>query len=103
MQSIAQKRLLLHMTLETLLTMTKKIFFLLVLTASLAFAAKLKLDAAKDLELAKAQLEKSLSMYKDVRQTPRSTNPDGKLKTVPSNEWTSGFYAGNLWYMYDYS
>jgi unsaturated chondroitin disaccharide hydrolase len=83
--------------------MTKKLFILFAIIISLAFAAKLKLDAVKNLELAKAQLEKSLIRFTDVKQTPRSTNPDGKAKTVPSNEWTSGFYAGNLWYMYDYS
>lgn len=85
------------------LRIMKKLLFLSALVISLAFAAKLKLDAVKNLELAKAQLEKSLAFYKNVNQTPRSTNPDGKPKTVPSNEWTSGFYAGNLWQMYEYT
>src|SRR6478736_8881561 len=83
--------------------MSKKIAVIIIALGLLAFAAKQKLDAIKNLELAKAQVEKSLAFYKDVKQTPRSTNPDGKLKTVPSNEWTSGFYAGNLWFMYDYT
>jgi unsaturated chondroitin disaccharide hydrolase len=32
---------------------------------------------------------------------PRSTAPDGSWIQRPPNEWTSGFFAGALWYMYE--
>jgi unsaturated chondroitin disaccharide hydrolase len=34
---------------------------------------------------------------------PRSSNPDGTLLSVESRDWTSGFFAGNLWQLYDYT
>lgn len=33
---------------------------------------------------------------------PRSIE-DGQLKLVPSKDWTSGFFPGNLWYLYEYT
>ena len=32
---------------------------------------------------------------------PRSLNSDGSIRFVGSNDWTSGFFPGSLWYMYD--
>lgn len=34
---------------------------------------------------------------------PRSIEEDGSLILVPSKDWTSGFFAGELWYMYEYT
>lgn len=34
--------------------------------------------------------------------SPR-TIEDGKLVMVPSRDWTSGFFPGELWYMYEYT
>ena len=34
---------------------------------------------------------------------PRSTNPDGSLNLVSSGDWTSGFFPGSLWYLYEYT
>ncbi len=31
---------------------------------------------------------------------PRFTKPDGTWETRAANQWTSGFFAGSLWYMY---
>jgi hypothetical protein len=31
---------------------------------------------------------------------PRFTRPDGRWQQVPANQWTSGFFAGVLWYLY---
>lgn len=32
--------------------------------------------------------------------SPRTTNADGSLKMVPARDWTSGFFPGELWFMY---
>lgn len=34
---------------------------------------------------------------------PRTINPDGTLSLVVSCDWTSGFFPGELWYMYEYT
>lgn len=36
-------------------------------------------------------------------QLPRTVDADGKLKTENSYWWTSGFYPGCLWYLFEYS
>lgn len=36
-------------------------------------------------------------------QYPRSTNADGSLNLVDPSDWTSGFFPGSLWYLYEYS
>jgi len=33
--------------------------------------------------------------------SPRSLTPDGNLIMVPSRDWTSGFFPGVLWYLYE--
>lgn len=34
---------------------------------------------------------------------PRSVNADGTLKLVDVHDWCSGFFAGSLWHVYDYT
>lgn len=35
--------------------------------------------------------------------SPRSLSPAGELELVPSKDWTSGFFPGVLWYLYDFT
>ena len=35
--------------------------------------------------------------------SPRTLNKDGTLRMTPSWEWTSGFFPGSLWYLYEYT
>ena len=35
--------------------------------------------------------------------SPRTIEPGGKLRLVLSRDWTSGFYPGALWLMYEYT
>lgn len=55
-----------------------------------------------NLHFAKEKLSEMIKQTSDSFRTPR-TCKDGKLVCVPSNDWTSGFFAGSLWYMYEYS
>jgi uncharacterized protein YyaL (SSP411 family) len=82
------------------MTMRKLLLVIVACIALLAFAAKSKLDAQKKLDAAKAHLEQRLKNYSDTLHFPRSTRAD-TLVAVPSRDWTSGFYSGNLWYMYE--
>ena len=68
-----------------------------------AFVVKAKLDARSNLDKAKEQLSLSLESYKDPLAFPRSTKADGSFHGTGSSNWTSGFYPGNLWYMYEYT
>ena len=34
---------------------------------------------------------------------PRTISPDGKLVTVKPEDWTSGFFPGCLWFLYEYN
>jgi unsaturated chondroitin disaccharide hydrolase len=53
------------------------------------------------LEFAGSQYERLLASVKDDPKIPR-TFLDGKVKTVAPKDWTSGFIAGSLWYLYEY-
>lgn len=35
--------------------------------------------------------------------SPRSINEDGSLHMVASSDWTSGFFPGNLWHIYEFT
>jgi unsaturated chondroitin disaccharide hydrolase len=35
--------------------------------------------------------------------SPRTIDDDGSFKMVASKDWTSGFFPGELWYMYEYT
>ncbi|GAB4001954.1 glycoside hydrolase family 88 protein [Spirosoma daeguense] len=35
--------------------------------------------------------------------SPRALNASGELQLVPARDWTSGFFAGELWYLYEYT
>jgi unsaturated chondroitin disaccharide hydrolase len=37
------------------------------------------------------------------KRMPRNANPDGTWRTVPLEDWTSGFFPGILWQLYEYS
>ena len=54
-----------------------------------------------EMEFIKGQLENTLQAENNPTKTPRTINEDGSLKTVGIYDWTSGFFAGNLWYMYE--
>lgn len=73
------------------------------LAICLAFGAIPRLDPKARLEEVRIQLAQGLKAHQDSLSFPRSTRPDGSLANVSSREWTSGFYAGNLWQMYEYT
>jgi len=49
----------------------------------------------------KVQAVDPLSQNGEKRVAPRTINKDGSLSVVPAGDWTSGFYPGILWYMYE--
>lgn len=80
----------------------KRIVFILSIVLAFAACKKTKStdDVIKDvLAVAETQYGKVDNVYKQ-NKTPRTLHKDGKLKAVSPYDWTSGFYAGNMWYMY---
>lgn len=56
-------------------------------------------------------LDFSVKQYKYLAEStkaagadfPRTLKDDGELLLVPATDWTSGFFPGGLWYLYEYS
>jgi len=79
----------------------KRLLILLIPCFFLISASK-KFDPKKELVSCKKQLKQRLKNYNDSMRFPRAVK-DGALVAVASNDWTSGFYSGNLWLMYDHT
>ena len=52
------------------------------------------------LEYSKTVLRRTATTLDPANGFPRFTNPAGTWELRPYNQWTSGFFAGSLWYMY---
>jgi rhamnogalacturonyl hydrolase YesR len=55
------------------------------------------------LDFAKQQLVNTVAEVNNSALFPRSTLEDGSWKVKDSGSWTSGFFPGCLWYMYEWS
>ena len=53
-------------------------------------------------KFAGSQYDGLLTAVRNDPKIPR-TFSDGKVKTVDAKDWTSGFVAGSLWYLYEFS
>src|SRR6187431_1221013 len=82
--------------------MKKSILVLSLCIVAFAFSSEKKPDPKKNLDIARAHMENRLKNYFDTLRFPRTMNAD-TLVAVDSRDWTSGFYSGVLWQMYDYT
>jgi unsaturated chondroitin disaccharide hydrolase len=87
------------------LTAIASMLLTLCTTASIAQqATKPLLFAEKQTDvLLQSTAEAKASSLKANLFSPRSLNPDGSLNLVSPNDWCAGFFAGNLWQLYEYS
>jgi unsaturated chondroitin disaccharide hydrolase len=87
---------------NTCLLNGRSILLLLLLCSSAAFAQ----DKKEMNNLIDSSIRVAAQQYMQLNRTltqgtfPRSINPDGTLMTNQSDWWTSGFYPGSLWYIY---
>jgi len=58
-------------------------------------------DAEKQTDFLLREVEKANTGRTEL-QSPRTLQA-GELKLVPSRDWTSGFFSGELWYLYEYT
>ncbi|WP_106928656.1 InlB B-repeat-containing protein [Adhaeribacter arboris] len=49
------------------------------------------------------EIKKALTTKYPELVVPRTLRPSGELKLIPSRDWTSGFFPGNLWFLYEYT
>jgi len=73
------------------------VFLLLLALPEAQAQRKQKVPVALAVARAEAQYAAYLRQYPDSTLHPRSTAEDGSLLRTPSRNWTSGFFAGNLW------
>ena len=64
--------------------------------------------AAEQLKFAFMEIENVKAGFNEKQKglmlvSPRNIEPDGSLRLVASRDWTSGFFSGVLWYMYEYT
>jgi rhamnogalacturonyl hydrolase YesR len=57
----------------------------------------------QNFNIAQAQYAKMIEAIHSPRKNPRTVTKEGTLKLVPSKDWTSGFFPGCLWYLYEYT
>lgn len=53
--------------------------------------------------LAEKAIHDSKKIPFDTLKIPRSVQADGSIKSTPSKSWTSGFYSGVLWQLFNHS
>jgi unsaturated chondroitin disaccharide hydrolase len=69
----------------------------------MAFVFPPGLEPEKQMAVVKTHLSNALKTLKYPFLYPRTLNLDGSLRTIESRDWTSGFFVGNLWQMYEYT
>lgn len=72
------------------------------------FASKQLIFAMSEVEKSKSQETPESKQKREDRGwgelvSPRSIGKNGELDMVVSRDWTSGFFPGELWYMYEYT
>lgn len=79
-----------------------KLAIIILAFFSIAWEAKSQDIVKKNFELAEIQYQAMLKKATDITCFPRTVKQD-KLWCVPAEDWTSGFWPGVLWYMYEYT
>ncbi|WP_183574967.1 glycoside hydrolase family 88 protein [Mucilaginibacter sp. X5P1] len=84
-----------------------QIIIILSLLAVKTTAFAQKVDVAKQFKYAEEQTNYMLNALKTADTSSGLVSPrtfeDGKLKLVNSKDWTSGFFPGILWFLYEYT
>lgn len=72
-----------------------------VVNDSFDFAGQQLKYAFTQIDSARASMSEEQLKKRPV--SPRTIEDDGTLRLVASRDWTSGFFPGELWYMYEYT
>ena len=88
------KHLLIFFALNLL---TVKVFSQAEVDKAFSFAEKQTTQMLKEVDSIKTDASNAALV------SPRALNADGKLVMVQSKDWCSGFFPGELWFLYEYS
>jgi unsaturated chondroitin disaccharide hydrolase len=89
--------------------------FLFIVAAQFSLSAQdlktLFSDAEKQTTVLLKEVQNTQSAFTaDVKNnkkaaivSPRTLTPDGKLSVVAAKDWTSGFFSGELWFLYEFT
>lgn len=86
-----------------------EVYFLLILITGMVGCGKKqennKFNIDKNLDYCVTQASQTLKHIPEDSVMPRNITgkADGHWKFVPFNDWTSGFWPGTLWYLYEYT
>jgi len=77
--------------------------FISILSINQSLAQQPIINVDSTVNLIQHHLTNRLSSLKQKDRFPRSFTEENVLVTVKSDDWTSGFFPGILWYMYEYT
>jgi unsaturated chondroitin disaccharide hydrolase len=86
-----------------------KLKLIILLAFSLSVAKAQKVNVKKEIKSAEQQVKVMLKVIDTISSGPKGnlveprTLVNGRLKMIASNDWTSGFFPGVLWYLYDFT
>ena len=75
----------------------------IIIIFSLSVYAQNNNSVRKAFDLAQKQLALALKENFDSTKIPRAIDKNGKVVKVGIQDWTSGFFAGSLWLIYEYT
>lgn len=77
--------------------------FCLFLTACLCVSCRNGVPVKQDFERAEVQTRRMLAEAHEPTCVPRTINDDGSVRYVGLEDWTSGFFAGTLWQLFEHT
>ncbi|WP_106930601.1 InlB B-repeat-containing protein [Adhaeribacter arboris] len=86
----------------------KLTLFLLLLISSVTVKAQITINqtithAQNQTKLLLQQVDQAQTPVQPDLLLPRSLTPTNELKLIPTKDWTSGFFPGNLWFLYEHT
>jgi len=86
-----------------------KMNLIVLLVACFIHANAQKVNVKNEVRTAEQQVNTMLKVIDTISSGPKKnlveprTLVNGRLKMINSNDWTSGFFPGVLWYLYDFT